>query len=84
MDLNKQLHGRFNYCFFSHSHRYKDTPKFGLGFTGDLTHADNNPGQYIDKDLKRTLRWLKDNGHFENTLLIVMGDHGARYSKVRW
>ena len=46
--------------------------------------CDNFPGQYIDKDLVRTLRWLKDNGHFENTLLIVMGDHGARYSKVRW
>ena len=64
--------------------RYKDVPKFGLGFSGDLTHADNNPGQFIDADLAKTLRYLKDNGHLDNTLLIVMGDHGARYSGVRW
>lgn len=64
--------------------RYGEFPKFALGFTGDLTHADNNPGQYIDSDLVELLRFLKDNGHLDNTMLVVMGDHGARYSAVRW
>ena len=65
------------------SFRYKDIPKFGFGFSGDLTHADNSPGQYSDKDLAAFLKFLKEDGHLENTLLIVAGDHGARYSKVR-
>lgn len=63
--------------------RYDSTPKFGFGFTGDLTHADNSPGQYIDRDLRDFLQWLKGEGHLNNTLLVVGGDHGARYSKVR-
>ncbi|KAK2142660.1 hypothetical protein LSH36_926g00042 [Paralvinella palmiformis] len=63
--------------------KYPTVPKFAFGFIGELSHADNNPAQYIDNDLKEFLEYLRVNGHLENTLLIVMGDHGARYSAVR-
>ena len=36
-----------------------------------------------DQDFFDFLQYLKTNGHLNNTLLIVMGDHGSRYSEVR-
>ena len=63
--------------------KYKSVPRFSFGFIGELSHADNNPAQHIDRDLVALLQTLKKNGALDNTLLVVMGDHGARYSKVR-
>lgn len=52
-------------------------------FHGELSHDDNNPVEYMDNDLMQMFKTMKDSGFLDNTLLIVMGDHGARYSKVR-
>ena len=36
--------------------RYPESPKFAMGFLGELSHADNNPAQYIDQ-VRRVLRY---------------------------
>lgn len=32
---------------------------------------------YLDEQIGRVLQWLKDNGQYENTLIIFMSDNGA-------
>jgi hypothetical protein len=63
--------------------KYHNVSRFGIILHGELTHADNNPGEYIDIDLVKFLVALKSGHYLDNTLLVVMSDHGARYSTVR-
>ena len=62
---------------------YKNVSKFAFVFGSELTHWNNNPGEYMDDDFVEFLKYLQGSGHLKNTLLIVMADHGARYSAVR-
>ncbi|XP_046571791.1 uncharacterized protein LOC124279953 [Haliotis rubra] len=62
---------------------YNNVSKFAFGFSVELTHWDNNPGEYMDRDLVEFLQLFQKKGYLDNTMLVVMGDHGARYSKVR-
>lgn len=62
---------------------YSGVPKFAFTFFGDLTHADNNPAEYADQDVVDVLEQLRRAGHLDNTVVLVLGDHGARYSVVR-
>lgn len=39
--------------------------------------------QKIEPDFLELLQWLRSKGHLNNTLLIVMGDHGLRYGQIR-
>ncbi|XP_045199770.2 uncharacterized protein LOC123554018 [Mercenaria mercenaria] len=64
--------------------KYDNVSKFAFMFGSELTHWDNNPGEYMDDDFVGLFKFLKLKGHLENTVLIVFGDHGARYSKVRY
>lgn len=57
---------------------YKDVPKFAFLFHGELSHDDYNIVQYADDDFMETLSYLKNNGFLDNTLLILMSDHGHR------
>ena len=59
-------------------------PKFVFAFLSDLSHNDNNPVEYLDDDMVKFLTRLEQSNYLNNTLLIVMGDHGARYSAVRF
>lgn len=52
-------------------------------FFADTTHNDFNAAQYIDNDLLNFMKDFKNKGYLENSLLIVMGDHGWRYGKFR-
>ena len=62
---------------------YRNVSKFGFVFGSELTHWNNNPGEYMDTDLVDLIRYLRTEGHLKNTLLILFGDHGARYSVAR-
>ncbi|KAJ7357528.1 hypothetical protein OS493_024333 [Desmophyllum pertusum] len=61
---------------------YKDKPKFSL-ITHDIPHNNLNTIGYVDDDLKRTLQTLEKESFMKNTMLIIFGDHGIRYSGVR-
>ncbi|PVD18510.1 hypothetical protein C0Q70_21059 [Pomacea canaliculata] len=62
---------------------YTSHPKFFFGFHGEMSHDDNNPIQTIDEDLMLFLERLDKSGHLNSTLLILMADHGARFSYMR-
>ncbi|KAJ8310199.1 hypothetical protein KUTeg_012064 [Tegillarca granosa] len=63
--------------------KYNNVSKFAFGFMSELTHWDNNPGEYLDQDLLNFLKLFKSSRYLDDTLLIMMSDHGARYSRVR-
>lgn len=62
---------------------YRDRPKFLFGFHGELSHDAYNLIGVADNDLLEFLRGLKESGALDNTLLIVMADHGHRFAQVR-
>lgn len=52
--------------------KYPNVPKFSLTFLAELTHWNNNPGEYLDVDFVNTLEKFSKLGFLDNTLLIVM------------
>ncbi|GBM49216.1 hypothetical protein AVEN_158189-1 [Araneus ventricosus] len=62
---------------------YSDLPKFAFCFNSELSHDDYNYIGYADKDMENFLKYLNDSGILENTLLIVMSDHGHRFAPIR-
>ncbi|PFX24499.1 uncharacterized protein LOC111331587 [Stylophora pistillata] len=62
---------------------YKDRPKFSLVTHAVISHDDQNTIGYSDDDLKTILQTMENESFLNNTLLIIFGDHGARFSNVR-
>ena len=62
---------------------YKSKPKFSLTTHADISHDDQNTIGYVDDDLKSILQTLENENFLSNTLLIIFGDHGARFSDLR-
>ena len=63
--------------------RYKHRPKFAFSLISELTHNDINPIGYADEDLKIFLQTLEQESFLNNTLFIIFGDHGIRFSGLR-
>ena len=40
---------------------YKDVPTFSFNMMTEYTHSNNNPAQYVDEDLVKTLETLRRN-----------------------
>jgi hypothetical protein len=49
----------------------------------DASHSDFNAVELIDELLLDSMTEFKNKGYLNNTLLIVMGDHGWRYGDFR-
>ena len=62
---------------------YKVRLKFTFLFQTSLSHDHMTYLKVADENLRDTLMYMNDRGHFDNTLLILMSDHGARFSSVR-
>lgn len=58
---------------------YRERPKFIFGFHGEISHDSYNLVGAADDDLKEWLEWFKSEGHLNNTVLILMSDHGHRF-----
>ena len=54
-----------------------------VSFIVAYSHNSNSEAGMIEPDLLSLLKDFRDQGYLNNTLLIVMGDHGNRYSKAR-
>ncbi|XP_011197023.1 uncharacterized protein Lly_3 [Zeugodacus cucurbitae] len=63
--------------------KYKDSPRFVFSFHGGLSHDSINLVGAADDDLNSWLRILKDTHILDNTILIMMSDHGNRFAEVR-
>lgn len=62
---------------------YKEKRKFAFSFLVELSHEYPNFLSYGDEDFLNFLKWLKSEGHLDNTLLIFFSDHGARIDQIR-
>ncbi|ELT92777.1 hypothetical protein CAPTEDRAFT_140198 [Capitella teleta] len=62
---------------------YPDQPKFSFLFHSELSHDVHSMSRLIDQDLKDLIWDLDQEGHLDNTLLILMADHGARFQSMR-
>lgn len=64
-------------------HMYHDIPKFSFLFDCELSHDSYRFLSLADDDLLVFLKYLNDEDHLNNALLIVMSDHGARFTDIR-
>ena len=62
---------------------YDDASKFVFGFHSEASHHDNNVVETADEDLYNLLKFLNEGHYLRNTLVILMSDHGARFSSLR-
>lgn len=62
---------------------YAKRPKFTFAFHSEVSHGDNNLVETADEDLYNTLKFLNDGNYLRNTVVILMSDHGARFSSLR-
>ena len=62
---------------------YSSQPKFSFLFHSHYSHNSNNRLPYADDELLQFLQTMNERGYLDNTMLIVMADHGARSSSLR-
>ena len=62
---------------------YPSRPSFSYSLISLLTHDDVNAISYADEDLTQLLRRLDQHSHLNNSIVIIFGDHGFRYSSFR-
>ena len=62
---------------------YRHRLKFSFIFHSELSHNFVNFVKEADTDLTESLRNMNERGYLDNTLLMVMSDHGARFTSVR-
>ena len=63
---------------------YSSRKKLSLNMIARLSHNSIDAVQLIDEDLAAFMKDLKENGHLNNTILVLFGNHGPRFSKIRW
>lgn len=63
--------------------KYQKSPRFVFSFHGGLSHDSINLVGAADDDTHDWLVRLKEQSLLEDTILIVMADHGNRFAEVR-
>ncbi|XP_061194183.1 uncharacterized protein LOC133202384 [Saccostrea echinata] len=61
---------------------YRNRLKFIFAFHSEYSHEDTSRLKWADDDFLEMLKYLKNN-FLNNTVLILMSDHGARFHKIR-
>ncbi|EYB84590.1 hypothetical protein Y032_0314g2247 [Ancylostoma ceylanicum] len=62
---------------------YKDKPRFLLMHQGLLSHGNINRIEAEDEDLANILMAMLESGELDDTVVILMADHGHRFSVLR-
>lgn len=62
---------------------YNDVPKYSFNFYTEISHDDFNLVQIADEDIVDWFNSLDALNVFNNSIAILMSDHGARFSKMR-
>ncbi|VDO22358.1 unnamed protein product [Haemonchus placei] len=66
------------------AHRYKKICHFGFTFITSLTHEAGLTLETLDEYLRSSLENLQLSGTLDNTVSIIMGDHGNRIGAVKY
>lgn len=90
------LYGQNGYCFGEQTSyefflsyirkfwsSYPTEKKFFFGFFKQYTHNGYRHGSLLDASILNMLQTLNKTGELERTIVIVMSDHGARFSVAR-
>ncbi|CAM4916368.1 unnamed protein product [Rotaria socialis] len=77
-----RLQAMFNWIrdFFD---MYPQQPKFSFLFHSHYSHNSNNRLPHADDELFAFLQMMQKHGRLNDTMLIIMTDHGARFSSLR-
>ncbi|CAF0870241.1 unnamed protein product [Adineta ricciae] len=62
---------------------YPIQPKFSFVFHSQYSHDSNNRLPYGDDELLEFLKFMHQHGYFDQTIFLLMTDHGARFSSLR-
>jgi len=62
---------------------YPIQPKFSFVFHSQYSHDTNDRLPYGDDELLEFLKLMHKRGYFDNTIFLLMTDHGARFSTLR-
>ncbi|XP_033743842.1 uncharacterized protein LOC117329800 [Pecten maximus] len=62
---------------------YKSQLKFSFSWMSELSHDYPYYLEIADQDFTDFLRWMKIEGHLDNTILLFMSDHGSRIDDLR-
>lgn len=62
---------------------YHRKRKFAYCWTNEIAHDFFNMVELADNDYFELLKWMKDTNKLDNAILIVMSDHGPRYSEIQ-
>lgn len=62
---------------------YNDMPRFLVMHQGLLSHDDINLVEVEDNDLAQLLRDMREKGELDDSVVIIMADHGHRFAKLR-
>ena len=62
---------------------YPDRLKFSISFAAELTHEYNDFAQFQEPYLLEFLQTMNSKSYLNNTVIILMSDHGARFNRFR-
>ena len=63
--------------------QYKGRRKFAFSWITEISHDYMNFLELLDGDLYQMIKTLKRNGHLQNSIFILFGDHGPRTDEMR-
>ena len=66
--------------FFS---SYAKEPKFSLAMNTEISSWNTNSLGYADDEMADFWKWMRDEGHLHNTVLVTFSDHGSRSENMR-
>jgi len=61
----------------------RDRPYFQFTWATSISHDYLNYPQKVDAEMREGLKFLHESAQLNNTVLIIMSDHGSRYGKIR-
>ena len=64
-------------------HHYSKKRKFAFSFLNEISHEYPNFLEYGDETVLDLLKWMKREGHLQNSAFVLFSDHGARIDKIR-
>ncbi|XP_033757106.1 uncharacterized protein LOC117339542 [Pecten maximus] len=63
--------------------RYSQKLRFSFTWLNEISHDYVNFLELGDDDFKNFFQWINENGHFDNSFVIFLSDHGSRIDSIR-